>query len=68
MPTFLHQTLLWGLLIAGVPVLIHLINMFRHRRVPWAAMEFLLVSQRRNQLATLTKSYWAELVTPRFVD
>ena len=28
-------------------MLIHLINMMRHRRVEWAAMEFLLVSQRK---------------------
>ena len=55
MLTFTHPALLWGLLIAGVPVLIHLINMFRHRRVPWAAMEFLLVSQRRNRTWVLLK-------------
>ena len=53
--TFTHPALLWGLLIAGVPVLIHLINMFRHRRVPWAAMEFLLISQRRNRTWVLLK-------------
>ncbi|HEX5447099.1 MAG TPA: BatA domain-containing protein, partial [Pirellulales bacterium] len=39
---------LWGSLLVAVPVLIHLINLLRHRRVPWAAMEFLLESQRRN--------------------
>lgn len=27
-------------LLVGVPILIHLINMMRHRRVEWAAMEF----------------------------
>ena len=30
-------------------MLIHLINMLRHRRVDWAAMEFLLVSQRKHR-------------------
>lgn len=55
MLTLTHPALLWGLMIAGVPVLIHLINMFRHRRVPWAAMEFLLVSQRRNRTWVLLK-------------
>ncbi len=55
MPTFLHQPLLWGLLIVGVPVLIHLINVLRHRRVRWAAMEFLLVSQKRNRTWILLK-------------
>ncbi|HJT30776.1 MAG TPA: BatA domain-containing protein [Pirellulales bacterium] len=39
---------LWGSLLVALPVLIHLINLLRHRRVPWAAMEFLLESQRRN--------------------
>ncbi|MEX0713224.1 MAG: BatA domain-containing protein [Pirellulales bacterium] len=48
MPTFVNPALLWGLLILAVPVLIHLINLLRHRRVPWAAMEFLLASQRKN--------------------
>jgi hypothetical protein len=33
----------------GVPLLIHLINLRRHRRVEWAAMEFLLESQKRNK-------------------
>ena len=47
MPTFVHQPAL-GLAIIALPVLIHLINLLRHRRVQWAAMEFLLHSQRKN--------------------
>ena len=47
--SFAHPALLWGLGLVGVPVLIHLINMFRHRRVEWAAMEFLLASQQKNR-------------------
>jgi hypothetical protein len=47
-PTFLNQPLLWGLGLTAVPVIIHLINMMRHRRVQWAAMEFLLASQRKH--------------------
>src|SRR3972149_2597637 len=47
MASFVHYPLLWGLLLVGVPVLIHLINMLRQRRVPWAAMEFLLASQKK---------------------
>src|SRR5437868_14220458 len=31
------------------PIIIHLINRMRYRRVRWAAMEFLLKSQKRNQ-------------------
>src|SRR3990172_5934987 len=54
MPSFLHPSLFWtlGLPTLGVvaiPVLIHLINMMRHRRIPWAAMEFLLLSQKKNR-------------------
>lgn len=39
----------WILPLVAVPVAIHLINMMRHRRVPWAAMEFLLESKKKNQ-------------------
>ena len=49
MLSFVHPALLWGLPLIGVPVLIHLINMLRHRRVEWAAMEFLLQSQKKNR-------------------
>ncbi|MGH7137009.1 MAG: BatA domain-containing protein, partial [Pirellulales bacterium] len=42
MQSFINPSLLWGLALVAVPVLIHLINLLRHRRVPWAAMEFLL--------------------------
>src|SRR5215471_19601079 len=46
---FVHQTLTWGFLLALVPLLIHLINMLRHRRVHWAAMEFLLASYKKHR-------------------
>jgi hypothetical protein len=54
MPSFLHPALLETLgastfFVVVVPVLIHLINTMRHRRVEWAAMEFLLVSQKKNR-------------------
>lgn len=32
-----------------LPILIHLINRLRHKPVPWAAMEFLLASHRKNR-------------------
>ena len=40
-----------GLIAAGVslPILIHLINMMRHKKIKWAAMEFLLKSHRKNR-------------------
>src|ERR1700694_3894040 len=37
-----------GALISA-PILIHLINRMRFKRVRWAAMEFLLKSQKRNR-------------------
>lgn len=39
---------LLGLMIA-LPLLIHLINLLRHRRVKWAAMDFLLQSYKRQR-------------------
>ena len=60
MPSFLHPGLFWtlGLPTLGVvaiPVLIHLINMMRHRRIQWAAMEFLLLSQKKNRTWVMLK-------------
>lgn len=49
MPTFVHPALLAALGLVALPVLIHLINRLRHRRVEWAAMEFLLESQQKNR-------------------
>src|SRR6476660_5185911 len=33
----------------SVPIIIHLINRMRFRRIRWAAMEFLLKAQKRNR-------------------
>jgi len=56
MSSFVHPALFYlGLPIVGVPILIHLINMMRHRRIEWAAMEFLLVSQRKNRTWIILK-------------
>jgi hypothetical protein len=55
MPSFIHPLLLWGLPVVAVPVLIHLINMLRHRRVEWAAMEFLLFSQKKHRTWVILK-------------
>ena len=46
---FLYPALLLGFLFVGVPLLVHLINMLRHRRRPWAAMDFLLASYRKQK-------------------
>jgi len=37
----------WGLPLAAAPLVIHLINLLRHRRVRWAAMDLLLASQKK---------------------
>ena len=49
---FTSSPLVWSGLIAFailLPILIHLINMMRHRRVKWAAMEFLLQSYKKQR-------------------
>src|SRR5688572_21121769 len=40
-------TFLAGALLVSMPIIIHLINRIRYRRVKWAAMEFLLKAQKR---------------------
>ena len=47
--TFLAPLLLYGLPLAAVPVVIHLIHLYRRRQVKWAAMIFLLAAQRMNK-------------------
>ena len=42
-------TMIAGAVLVSSPIIIHLINRMRFRRVPWAAMEFLLKSQKRNR-------------------
>jgi len=57
-PTFDFLPLLWwGLPLVAAPVIIHLINLLRHRRVPWAAMEFLLASQKKFRTRVLLKQW-----------
>src|SRR6187549_1939916 len=38
-----------GALLVSVPIIIHLINRMRFKRIRWAAMEFLLKAQKRNR-------------------
>ena len=51
---FAYPALLWFLPILGAVVLIHLINMFRHRRVEWAAMS---VNERNNAHGDAFRQY-----------
>ncbi|HSJ04979.1 MAG TPA: BatA domain-containing protein [Verrucomicrobium sp.] len=47
--TFLEPLLLYALPLAALPVVIHLIHLYRRRQVKWAAMMFLLMAQRMNK-------------------
>jgi hypothetical protein len=44
--SFLQPLLLFGLPLIGLPILIHLINQWRHKTLPWGAMMFLLDAKR----------------------
>lgn len=44
---FLSPSLLWFLLAAAVPLVIHLVNRRRHKTIQWAAMRFLLSATRQ---------------------
>lgn len=46
---FASPWLLWGLLAAGAPILIHLLNRRKFKETSWAAMKFLLEALRKNQ-------------------
>jgi hypothetical protein len=46
---FLYPALTLGFLFVAMPLLVHLINMLRHRRQRWAAMDFLLASYRKQK-------------------
>ncbi len=52
--SFLNPGLLWGLALISVPILIHILNRQRFKRVPWAATRFLLAAfQKTNRRARL---------------
>ena len=44
---FENPWLLWGMLLAGIPVVIHLIHRQQARPLPFAALEYLLLSDKR---------------------
>tara|TARA_R110002096_G_scaffold4501_38_gene21318 strand:- start:20664 stop:22658 length:1995 start_codon:yes stop_codon:yes gene_type:complete len=47
--SFLQTWILFALPLAALPVIIHLINQYRHRTVQWGAMQFLLSAKRMNR-------------------
>ncbi len=46
---FLYPSLAAGFVLIAAPFLVHLINLLRHRRQQWAAMEFLLAAYRKQR-------------------
>lgn len=48
-------TMFAGAALVLAPIIIHLINRLRYRRVPWAAMEFLLKSVKKNRRKLILK-------------
>lgn len=55
--SFLNPFLLFGLPLAALPIIIHLINRQRHRTLPWGAMMFLL-DAKRLQRSMAKLRYW----------
>ncbi len=47
--TFLNAPLLWGLALASIPLIIHLLFRRKFRRVDWAPMHYLKLSIQRNR-------------------
>jgi len=45
--SFLHPEFLWLAPLVALPILIHLLNRVRYRRMRWAAIAFLLATERR---------------------
>src|SRR5262245_38446265 len=49
MMTFLSPLLIWGTLLGVIPIIIHLLNRRRFRRVEWAPMHYLKLTIQRNR-------------------
>jgi hypothetical protein len=47
--TFLNPLLVWGTLLGAIPIIIHLLNRRRFRRVEWAPMRYLKLTIQRNR-------------------
>jgi hypothetical protein len=49
MMTFLSPLLIWGALLGAIPIIIHLLNRRKFRRVEWAPMRYLKLTVQRNR-------------------
>src|SRR5437588_11220079 len=47
--TLLNPLLIWGTLLGVIPIIIHLLNRRRFRRVEWAPMRYLKLTIQRNR-------------------
>jgi hypothetical protein len=47
--SYLSPAMLWGMALAAVPILIHLLFRRRFRRIDWAPMHYLKISIQRNR-------------------
>ncbi len=47
--TFLSPLLAWGMLLGAIPIIIHLLNRRRFRRVEWAPMRYLKLTIQKNR-------------------
>ena len=47
--TFLSPLLAWGMVLGSIPIIIHLLNRRRFRRVEWAPMRYLKLTIQRNR-------------------
>src|SRR4051794_26268722 len=49
MMSFLSPLLAWGALLGAIPIIIHLLNRRKFRRVEWAPMRYLKLTVQRNR-------------------
>ena len=55
--TFIQPFVLWGLLLALTPLIIHLLNLLRHRSQPWAATQFLFQARKSSSRMSKIKRW-----------
>ena len=65
MITFLSPFLIWGALLGAIPLIIHLLNRRRFRRVEWAPMHYLKLTIQRNRQADSARAASALVVADR---
>ena len=60
--SFLQPIALFGILLAAAPLIIHLLNLLRHRRESWAAMRFLVEAKERSSRMSKIRRWLTLLV------